>query len=725
MRDNRSVMTIRAEGRSAPAGRMHTGSATRVPWLLFSLAVVLASTAMFLVMRNRTAGNIAENAAFVLVFMTMGLVGALVATRRPRNAVGWLFLALSGLAALSFLAGEYARYALVTRPGSLPGAVWAAWAADWMWVLAFFSPLVFVLLLFPNGQLVSPAWRWVGWAAVGLTVVAILSFALKPGPYEDVPIDNPLGIEGAAGLAKWIDTVGFVLFVALIVAAATSVIVRFRRAKGEERQQLKWFAYAAGLMAAMFVVQAVFESTQFGISWVSTVIAVLAFMAIPVSAGIAILRYRLYDIDVVIKKTVVFGAVALFITAVYVAVVVGVGTVLAGSRSSGLVTFAAAAIMAVAFQPVRERARHLGNRLVYGKRATPYEVLSQFSDRVAGVYSTEDVLPRMAKILGEGTGAALSQVWLRVGSELRPAAVWPSAQKELPPPLRLSSEEHPQMPGVTRAVPVRHQGELLGSLAVVMPPSEPLTPAHEKLLSDLASQAGLVLRNVRLTEELRAKLEELKASRQRIVTAQDEERRRLERNIHDGAQQQLVALAVKIGLAKQLAGKESPAGELLNQLQGEVAEALNNLRDLARGIYPPLLADQGLVAALSAQARKAPVPVEVSSDGTRRYPQEVEAAVYFCCLEAVQNVSKYAGASHVTITLQTQGPDLAFSVTDDGSGFNPATTRKGSGLTNMADRLAALGGTIDIASRPGGGTTVTGRLPVPELEPVREPEPVG
>jgi signal transduction histidine kinase len=277
-----------------------------------------------------------------------------------------------------------------------------------------------------------------------------------------------------------------------------------------------------------------------------------------------------------------------------------------------------------------------------------------------------------------------------------------------------ASDELPEvLPGFDRAFPVRHQGEVLGAVAVRMPKADPLSPTTEKLMEDLAGQAGLILRNVRLTEELKAKLEELRASRQRLVTAQDEERRRLERNIHDGAQQQLVALAVNLKLARTVSAKDpQKAQEILDRLQTEAQEAMENLRDLARGIYPPLLADKGLAAALEAQARKATVPVSVVPDGIRRYPQEAEAAAYFCVLEALQNTSKYAAATRATVRLAERDRELVFEVIDDGQGFDPSATPRGSGLQNMVDRVEALGGTVEVASAPGEGTTVTGRIPV-------------
>jgi signal transduction histidine kinase len=240
-----------------------------------------------------------------------------------------------------------------------------------------------------------------------------------------------------------------------------------------------------------------------------------------------------------------------------------------------------------------------------------------------------------------------------------------------------------------------------------MPASDPMSPSKEKLVRDLAAQAGLVLRNVGLVEDLRS-------SRQRLVAAQDAERRRLERNIHDGAQQQLVALAVKARLARQLTERDpARAAELLDQIESETQVALEDLRDLARGIYPPLLADQGLVAALEAQSRKIAVPVAVEADGVGRYPAEVEATVYFCALEALQNVTKYAAADRAVIRLSQSNGSLTFAVVDDGRGFDPAAVDTGSGIQGMADRLAAVGGSFDVRSAPGRGTTIAGSFPVP------------
>jgi signal transduction histidine kinase len=246
---------------------------------------------------------------------------------------------------------------------------------------------------------------------------------------------------------------------------------------------------------------------------------------------------------------------------------------------------------------------------------------------------------------------------------------------------------------------------LLGAIAIKMPKAEPLRPAGQQLVADVASQAGLVLANAGLIEDLRA-------SRQRLVTAQDEARRRLERNLHDGAQQDLVALAIKVRLGATVEDL-AQAKDIFGELQADTAGALENLRDLARGIYPPLLADLGLAAALTAQASKSLLPVTVKAGEVGRFPQDTEAAVYFCCLEALQNTAKYARASQAQVCLQAANATLNFTISDDGVGYDARRTPMGSGLRNMADRLSALGGRLEVRSVPGQGTTITGHLPIP------------
>ncbi|MGH2706412.1 MAG: histidine kinase [Actinomycetota bacterium] len=436
----------------------------------------------------------------------------------------------------------------------------------------------------------------------------------------------------------------------------------------------------------------------------------LVFGVIPVALLVGLLRFRLWDVDRVVKKTLLYGALAGFIGLVYVAVVVGAGSLV----GKDLVTsIAATAIVAVAFEPVKEWLQRVANLLVYGHRATPYEVVSRFSDRVAETDALGEVTPRMARIVAEGTGADQARVWLRIGGRLVPVASWP-ADAPAVPPLALAAAGLPPFEGADRAVPVLHRGEVLGALTVSKT-KQALTPAEERLLQGLASQAGIVLRNVALREQLKRKVEEISAqaaelrrSRQRIVAAQDRERRSLERDIHDGAQQHLVALAVKLGLARTLAARDTArARALLVEIGGETEEGLETLRNLARGIYPPVLSEQGIAAALRDHARRVALPVLVEADDLGRLPQGVETAVYFCCLEALQNIAKYASASRIAIRIERVDGELAFTVSDDGIGFDPAAAARGMGLQNMADRVESLGGALEVRSAPGAGTTVS------------------
>ena len=682
----------------------------RIAWSMGTFTMALFAAALVIMFVDRHAvlpsGATRWNLRTVLGVVSNAVtaaIGILLATRRPKNRLGWLFLVAGVALGLGGFTGAYGLHALKADPGSLPAGRALAWVSNWIWTIPV-TLLIYLLLLFPTGELSSRRWRPVARGIgifMGLLAVGAMTFA-------SANWSNPFGpsqrTTGLAAIASIPFLVAFVAIPAALIAAFASLALRYKRSRGDERLQLKWFVTAAAVVAVTFSLNVVMNSSAIQMA------SDLALIFLWVAIVIALMKYRLYEIDVVISKTVVFGSLIAFITLVYVALVVGVGTA-AGNRRSPLLSAVAAAVVALAFQPVRSRAQRLANRVVYGKRATPYEVLSEFAERIAGTYSSEDVLPRMARMVADGTGADRTVVWLRVGNELHAEA----SSDGLPEAsvLPVVGDELPITATGETAVPVTHQGELLGAISIRMPPNEPLSPAGERLVADVASQAGLVLSNVRLIEELRA-------SRQRLVAAQDAERRKLERNLHDGAQQQLVALAVKQRLAASLVTKDpEKASALLAALQDETAEALENLRDLARGIYPPLLADQGLTAALTSQARKAAIPVEVDANGVGRYPQDTEAAVYFCCLEALQNVAKYAQATRVHVRLSAQDGELTFEVTDDGRGFDAGRTPLGSGLQNMADRLAALDGSLEVRSKPGAGATVLGRLPASSTDALR------
>jgi signal transduction histidine kinase len=630
-----------------------------------------------------------------VVNLTIPVVGFVLASRRPANRVGWLFL-VAGLAlGLSAFSQQYGLHALIVAPGSFPAGRVFAWLSNWTWVIAF-AMLAFVFLLFPTGRLRSRRWLPAAWFAGGALTLTSAVVAVYTARFWSHPFSSP-----AQAMTPVVAAVA-ILVCAVLVVSVAAVVVRFARSSGEERLQLKWFAAAALLVVATFILSVVINSV------LTSALSNVAFLCLWVAVAISVLKYRLYDIDIVISKAVLYGSLAVFITAVYVGVVVGIGT-LAGGRDRPLLAAVAAAVVAVAFQPVRQWAGRLANRVVYGRRATPYQVLSDFARRIGGTYANEDVLPQMAHTVAAGTGAKQVVVWLRIDDQLRPEAS--SDGSSHAGPLPVGGHELPQLPDSDTSVPVVHQGELLGAISVTMPKDEPLRPAGQQLVADVASQAGLVLANAGLIEDLRA-------SRQRLVAAQDEERRRLERNLHDGAQQDLVALAIKVRLGAT-AEDLAQAKEIFGELKADAAGALENLRDLARGIYPPLLADLGLAAALGAQASKAPVPVTVTveADGIGRFGQDTEAAVYFCCLEALQNTAKYARATQARICLRAQDGTLRFTVSDDGAGYDTSHTPQGSGQRNMADRLAALGGRLEVRSAPGQGTTITGYLPVPSRRP--------
>ena len=404
---------------------------------------------------------------------------------------------------------------------------------------------------------------------------------------------------------------GQLLVPAAILLSVSSLIVRFVKSAGDERLQLKWFAAAAVLVLLTIIPSALTNSAA------ASVLLNVALFCMNGAVALAILKYRLYDIDIVISKALQYGALAAFITAVYAALVVGVGAAV-GDQHSVYLSAVAAAVVAVAFQPVRQRAALVANRLVYGRRATPYQVLSEFAHRIGGAYADDDVLPQMARMVAAGTGRG--GWWSGCGSAGSCALARRRATPVLtlaPVPVdrrtccrRFPTRTPACRSAITESCSARWRSRCRATSRCAR--------RGAQLVADVAAQAGPVLSNAGLISELRE-------SRQRLVTAGDEARRRLERDLHDGAQQDLVALAIKLKLAggvlgDDAAGGQGAAGGAAGGHRGRAAEPA----DLARGIYPPLLADLGLVAALNAQAGKSPVPVAVraaGSAGSRRTPR--------------------------------------------------------------------------------------------------------
>src|SRR5438094_1496976 len=671
-------------------------------WLFVLALVILGVAAIYLPDWSHAHADFQPNAsdlvsAFpILAFAT---VGALIAWSQPRNRIGWFLIATAIAATFLSLPKFYAGLAIDLGWRWLPVPEWVYWVSQFSWIIVVELFLVLLPLYYPDGRLPGVRWRLVLWSCAAIVILAVVT-ALDPAS-APTGVVNPMGIRALAGISNFLFIPFTVILLSTSLAAVLSLVVRYRRGDSQDRQRLKWLMAATALLLVSFALNLTAVNND--------LLVPLAAAAVPIAIGIAILRYRLYDIDLIINKALVYGGIAAVITVVYILIVINIGALIGSSQRLWL-SLLSTAVIALAFQPLRQRAQRLANRLVYGRRATPYDTLSQFSEHLSETYSHEDILDRMSRILAQGTGAERAEVWVRSGPRLVLASASPPSTEPVTP-VAMQNGTLPPMPRDS-VVPVSHQGELLGALAVDKKRGENLNNVEQKLISDLAGQAGLVLKNVGLNRELLARLDDLRASRQRLVTAQDEERRRLERNLHDGAQQHLVALKMKVGLAEAAAEPESKARPILAQLKHDADEALDNLRELARGIYPPLLASDGLQAALASHVRRLAIPVNLRVDDVPRQPREVEGAVYFCCLEALQNVVKSAEASAVDVHISANNAMLTFRVDDDGKGFDPATVTRGSGLQNMRDRLEALGGSLEVRSVPGHGTTVVGKIPL-------------
>jgi signal transduction histidine kinase len=649
-----------------------------------------------------------------------------VIVRKTGNPIGWFFLGIGLSTALGFFGDDYASASYRNGPVPLlPGTDWVALLSSVGIIAPMLLPLLF--LLFPTGGPPSPRWRLVllPWMT---GAILILAWAfLRPGDIAGCidpascpmiySVPNPIGLPLPGALTDLIQVLSVSLLLLSAALAIASLVVRYRRSGGIERQQLKWILLVGLLLAVLFTVMAVVQSMLPGeadqLDWLWNAFILLLLVGIPVAAAFAILRYRLYDIDVVISKTLVYGGLAVLIGVVYVGIVVVVGQAIGAGTDQAALRIGATALIALAFEPARSRLQRWANRLVYGSRATPYEVMSEFGRRMAEVPSAEVVLRDMAEAARAGVGASAATVSVVLPDGLRSVTVPDDG------------------PGgdIETDIDVMHAGQSVGTLSVVKPQNEPLRPAERSLLHDLAGHAGLALHNVRLTEELRQRVEELAAqtdelnrSRQRIVAARDAQRRRLEHELRDGVASDLAAIQTALLADAELVTSDPEAVvESIDELGGRANAALEELRDVARGIFPPLLADKGLAAALESHIRKMGLDAAIRIDpmvADTRFDPSVENAVYFCCVQALQNAQRHATSAHVDVELDRDAEDLRFVVMDRGPGFDPATIRGGEGMQIMRDRVAALDGVLDINSKPGAGTMVTGRVPVRHLEAV-------
>jgi signal transduction histidine kinase len=459
------------------------------------------------------------------------------------------------------------------------------------------------------------------------------------------------------------------------------------------RHQIKWVVAAIPLIVAFSLLMDLIDTPWEGFP------VMVSLWLLALALGVAVTKYRLYEIDLILNRAFVYAALAVFIGVVYVSIVVGVGTLIgSGDEPNPVLAIAATAAVAIGFQPVRRRLERVASRLVFGRKATPYEVLSDFSRRVAA--TDDSLLGAVARSLVEGTSADRAAVSVRVDGRLVESAVWPEAE--------------PSPGGEAHVVPIEHEGVDLGALTLVPATGQRLSDEDVRLAAEVASGMGLTLQNRLLTERLNNRVEELRESRRRLVALQDETRRKLERDLHDGAQQQLVALKVKLGLSRMIAEKDgaSQTVALLREMSEESDDVVEALRSFARGVYPPLLEAEGLAAAVAAQARRSPFPVTMETDTIGRYSRDIEATIYFCVIEALRSSMERVGVTRADVRLAQSNGSVTFEVSDDGNVEPDSGAPANDVLVLMNDRVDAVAGTLTVAARPEEGTVVSGSIPV-------------
>jgi signal transduction histidine kinase len=578
-----------------------------------------------------------------------------------------------------------------------------------------------VLVSLPNGRLVVASRR----VAVAAGYAAGLGLGLWAWSETGRMTD------GAAAI-------GWTVAVVVGVAAAGH---RYRGVPGIDRRRMQLFAAGAvgalelGLVVGGLAVLVKWPAHPWAIAAGGTVL-------LPVGVAAATFPRPLNKSDRVLVWLLTATGLSAAVLAVYLLIILGFGhdPGPADRQLLGL-SILAAAIVALGASISHQRVQQFAQRLVYGTDAVPDDVVKTFSTRLSRAVSMDELLLQFIESLHKAMPLTSAEVFtgsdeilersasipdrgpgvLHLGPLERPvvarAGVSGNAWTAVWVPSVIAGRDDTQL----RVCPITYSGDLLGLAVLERPVTEPaFTEKEDLVLVELSRQVGLALYNVRLDsalqstlDEVRRQASELRASRARIVAAADAERRRVERDLHDGAQQHLVALAVNVRLVRDLVAEDPQAAtEALDEIAGEIKATVQELRDLAHGIYPPLLMDSGLAEALRAVAGRSPLEVETSAEGIGRFASEIEAAVYFCCLEALQNVAKHAPQAHVVLRVWEEEGGLLFTVSDDGPGFDPKTARPGHGFMNMSDRLGAIGGSVRWDSQPGSGSVVRGSIAI-------------
>lgn len=683
----------------------------RLAWSNAALSVVFVTTGLVLSLvalgSGESGAHWAPHQFFnPVITLTFPIVGALIAVRHPRNPIGWMLAATGFLSSLSLLALGTSMYSQARMTSISPQAAdFARWLSAWVWLPEVMIPTTFVLLIFPDGRLLSPRWRLIAWlAALGLAA-GVLAYALDPSLDESggtLRAEPPL----FAPAAQFLESVAWPLLGVGFLGSLASLVVRFRRSHDRERDQLKWPIYAVVLVLAIGVVlggtlaalgQAQLVMGELGILWSGLIVT-----SIIVGVGIAIVRHRLYDIDILINRTLVYSGLTALVVATYILVVGSLGA-LFQSRGILPTSLFATAVVAVGFEPMRARLQRAVNRLMYGERDDPYAVLQRLGDRLQEAAAPDGVLATVVETVAQSLKLPFAAISIGGADDASTAATYgrPVAQPE--------------------RFPLVFQAETIGQLLVGRRTSgEEFTPAEKRLLANIAYQAGAAVHAAQLTADLQR-------SRVRLVTTREEERRRLRRDLHDGLGPILASQGLKLAAARQLLGTDrTSVAALLDQLIDQNETSVAEIRRLVYDLRPAALDDRGLVEAVrdhvaglegkSAASGGPQVRVESLPPDLPPLPAAVEVAAYRIALEALTNVLRHAHARHCTIgfTLESREPNtlLRVEVSDDGVGL-PGSPREGVGLRSMRERAEELGGTLTHRSAKGGGTRVSAELPLP------------
>jgi signal transduction histidine kinase len=559
---------------------------------------------------------------------------------------------------------------------------------------------VLIIATYPDGRVES---RWQRRAIVGiwaLATVPVLRLFTSPTVPVAVWFLNPRPIVPNPLALNWLEPVNPALTMlsdgyAAGLAGTVILVVRYRRAESVQRVRMRLLAYSLAIGAPLLLVVPVLRlagapEDSPTIKLIQALYVPLLLM-IPVSIVVGVMRYGLYEIDLLVRRSLVYAVLSSGIAAVYIALAALPGLALADTVPVW-VAVVLTILAAVAFQPLRRRVEALADRWVYGSKINRYQLLTTFGAEIGRTLDIDDLLPRLAATVRRGLDAS----WVRVEAGGRSII---AGEASGAPKLTVAMARGADPVGRIECGPKRDGYE----------------PSDRELLETLAGQAATAIANLRLTDELAARLDELERSRARIVAAADVERRRIERDIHDGVQQQIVALLMKLRLARnQVERGDRPATEAFTELQNDARDLLSDLRELAHGIHPPVLSDGGLVAAVEARTARLPFDVRVAADQDvrdRRFAADIEGAAYYVICEALTNVAKHASAADAEVTVSTAGDELTVRVRDAGRGFTQPGP-PGAGLTNLRDRVEALGGRLRVDATLGAGTTVTAELPV-------------